>query len=379
MLRLFRLSLVTLSCVALLAAKVIADELEDVVGEVTLPAAETPVSPKSSQAVAVELTFTNFKMEAMLVALAIGLVANYFYGSRTNTQLSKTWEKPIAEVLNANFSLVGDGKRVLEWDSAADMLLYASGRRHCKFVQGHLMLKARQDPVSLLNDLVANNQEKLEMEIVLNEDEFVGFVFAAVQRKRAKALNRDRYDISTFTKIVANDKISPKLVLFSENADATAQLLESGLGDILADNNSLLEELVITDSPAEKPDSHEFKRDKKLSVVIRLPEATNNNIAQFKELLEFVFYLVDYIPEGINLRPESVRKLAKTRDEAFKEFSRMVEQDKQEALAKALSEKRRIELEQVGKMSPEQRRKWEEKDRKKQLKKEQSKRVRRVK
>ncbi|KAI7828461.1 hypothetical protein BX661DRAFT_182144 [Kickxella alabastrina] len=318
-------------------------------------------------------------MEAMLVALAIGLVANYFYGSRTNTQLSKTWEKPIAEVLNANFSLVGDGKRVLEWDSAADMLLYASGRRHCKFVQGHLMLKARQDPVSLLNDLVANNQEKLEMEIVLNEDEFVGFVFAAVQRKRAKALNRDRYDISTFTKIVANDKISPKLVLFSENADATAQLLESGLGDILADDSSLLEEVIITDSPAEKPDSHEFKRDKKLSVVIRLPEATNNSIAQFKKLLEFVFYLVDYIPEGINLRPESVKKLTKTRDEAFKEFSRMVEQDKQEALAKALSEKRRIELEQVDKMSPEQRRKWEEKDRKKQLKKEQSKRVRRVK
>ncbi|KAJ2873855.1 hypothetical protein H4R27_006544, partial [Coemansia aciculifera] len=143
------------------------------------------------------------------------------------------------------------------------------------------------------------------------------------------------------------------------------------------DENTLLEELHVTDSPSEKPESHDFKCEKKLMAVIRLPAATAEGLAQFKEMLEFVFYLVDYISEAITLRPESMRKLGKAREEAYKEFTRMAEQEKQDALAKTLAEKRRIELEGVDKMSPEQRRKWEEKDRKKQLKKEQSKRVRR--
>ncbi|KAJ2327389.1 hypothetical protein GGI00_004481, partial [Coemansia sp. RSA 2681] len=325
-----------------------------------------------------QLLLSNYKVEALLLAAAVGLIVNYFYGSQRNKELVVAWEKPISEVLRANFSLVGDGRQVLEWDSAADILFYASGRRHCKFAQGHMVLRARQDAVALVNDLAANTQEKVEVEVMLNADESSGFVFAAVPRKRSKAVGRDRYDVATFAKTVNNDKISPKVAIFSENADATTQLLDSGLGDILADESTLLEELYVTDGPSEKPESHDFKREKKLMAVIRLPAATAEGLARFKEMLEFVFYLVDHISEAIALRPESVRKLAKAREEAYKEFTRMAEQDRQDALAKTLAEKRRIELEGVDKMSPEQRRKWEEKDRKKQLKKEQSRRVRRV-
>ncbi|KAJ2242926.1 hypothetical protein GGH97_003742 [Coemansia sp. RSA 475] len=148
---------------------------------------------------------------------------------------------------------------------------------------------------------------------------------------------------------------------------------------MLAGESGLLEEIYVTDSPAEKPETHDFKREKRLLVTIRLPASTAAGIQSFREALEFVFYMVDYIAEGINLRAETTKKLGKARDEAFKEFARMAEQEKQEALAKILADKRRAELDEVDKMSPEQRRKWEEKDRKKQLKKEQGKRTRRVK
>ncbi|KAJ1839787.1 hypothetical protein LPJ57_010745, partial [Coemansia sp. RSA 486] len=136
--RFARLSLITLSCLALLAARAAADELDEVVGEVPVAATETPATARTTtQFAAVDISLGNYKAEALLVVLAVGLVANYFYGSRTNAALSTTWERPIGEVLRENFSAVGDGTRVLEWDSAADMLFYASGRRHCKFVQGH--------------------------------------------------------------------------------------------------------------------------------------------------------------------------------------------------------------------------------------------------
>ncbi|KAJ2747626.1 hypothetical protein GGI20_000275 [Coemansia sp. BCRC 34301] len=371
--------LLAISCAALLTTLALADELEDVAGDISPPSAE-PLAASTLQMASVspQLLIANYKIEALLLSIAMGLIVNYFYGSRRNKELVLAWEKPISDVLHANFSLVGDGSQVLEWDSAADILFYASGRRHCKFVQGHMVLRARQDAIALVNDLAANTQEKVEIEVLLNDDNSNGFVFAAVPRKRSKAVGRDRYDIATFTKTASHDKVSAKVVVFSENADATAQLLDSGLGDVLADEDTLLEELYVTDSPSEKPETHDFKREKKLTAIIRLPAATTEGLARFKEMLEFVFYLVDHVSEAIALRPESVKKLAKAREEAYKGLSRMAEQDRQEALAKVLAEKRRIELEGVDKMSPEQRRKWEEKDRKKQLKKEQSKRVRRV-
>ncbi|KAJ1940825.1 hypothetical protein FBU59_003690, partial [Linderina macrospora] len=244
--RFVKLSLLALTCMALLATKAMADELEDVSGEVPLPTAEaakvsTPTG-YTADVPAVELSFSNYKTEAALLAVVAGLVANYLYGSRRNQAASKTWEKPITDVLRQNFSLVGDGKQVLEWDSAADLLFYASGRRHCKFVQGHVQLRARQDLVSLANDLMVNNEEKVEIEVTLNDD-VPGFVFAAVPRKRSKGVCRDRYDVGTFAKIINNDKVSSKVAIISEIADATQQLLASGLEDELADESSLISEV----------------------------------------------------------------------------------------------------------------------------------------
>ncbi|KAJ2843258.1 Coiled-coil domain-containing protein 47, partial [Coemansia brasiliensis] len=204
MLQLSKLSLLTLSWTALLATKVVGDELEGATSASiqTSPAA----APTKLSAAAPELTLVNYRLEVLMITAAVGLVANYFYGSRKNTVLASVWEKPITDVLQANFSAVGNGQQVLEWDSAADLLFYASGRRHCKYAQGHLMLTARQDPIALLNDLTANNYEKLQIEVTLNDD-VPGFVFAAVPRKRSKAVGRDRYDVSTFAKVIASDKV----------------------------------------------------------------------------------------------------------------------------------------------------------------------------
>ncbi|KAJ2800659.1 hypothetical protein H4R20_003976 [Coemansia guatemalensis] len=379
-----RIALSTLACLVRLAATAAAEELENVVGE-ELPSGARVAADSgnpaagNASAAASELSLSNYKMELLLVALAAGMVVNYFRGSRQNADIARAWEAPISQALHANFSLVGDGSQVLERDSPADMLVYASGRRHCKFAQGHLMLRARQDPIASLNDLIAKTHEKLEIEVTMDDEAFSGFVFAAVPHRRAKAVGRDRYDVSTFAKLTSNGKISSRFAIFSESADATAQLLGSGLEQLLGDNDSLLEEIYITDCPSEKPETHEFKRDKKLLATIRLPAPADDGIKRVRETMDFVFYLVDYIAEGIAMRPESVRKLAKAREEAFKEYARQAEQEKQEALAKIVADRRRAELEEVDKMSPDQRRKWEEKERKRKLKKEQSKRTRRVK
>lgn len=385
----FRVALLAASAFVLSAATALADELENVVvAEVSNnpaaadtadvpPSAQQPAGPRP---VAVDLSFANYKVELLMITLVVGLVVNYFSGSKKNKELFQAWEEPANEVLRENFSLMGDGSQAFSWESASDMLFYGSGRRNCKYVQGHVALKARHDAVALVNDIVAKTQDKIQMTIAFNDGDSVpGFVFAAVPRKRAKAISRERYDIETFAKMTNNSKIANRIALFSENADATSQLLDSGLDKMLSKDDSLLEELYVTDTPSVKPEKHDFKMERRMVAVIRLPSVPDAQGKRLvKEAMEFIFYLTDHIAEAIKLRPESVRKLAKAREEAFKEFARMAEKERQEALANFQAEKRRNELGEVEKMTPEQQRKWEEKDRKKQLKKEQSKRVRRM-
>ncbi|KAJ2714687.1 hypothetical protein H4R19_001599 [Coemansia spiralis] len=371
-----RVSLLALACVGVLAARAAADELASVPGDA--PAAGA-AGPEQRAAAVPEFTLANYMLEALLVAVAAGLVANYLRGSQQNAARAVAWEATIGGVLRANFSVVGDGQRVLERDSASDMLFYASGRRHCRFVQGHLMLRPRQDPVALLGDLVSGGHERLEIEVTLDDEAFSGFVFAVVPRKRARAVGRDRYDIATFASAASNSRVPQKLVVFSESGDVTAQMLDSGLGDLLTDDGCLLEEIHVSDSPAEKPESHDFERTKRLLATIRLPEPTASGAQRVEEALGFVFYLADYIAEAVELRPETARKIAKARDVAFKEFARLAEKERQDAVAKIAADRRRAELEDVDKMAPAQRRKWEERDRKRALKKSISKRTRVVK
>ncbi|KAJ2786183.1 hypothetical protein H4R18_000030 [Coemansia javaensis] len=377
--RALRISLLALACAALLAGGAAADELEGAAGSgPAAPPAGAPTGP--ARPAPPELSVANYRLELLLIGLAVGLVANYFSGSQKNAALAAAWEGPISDVLRANFSAVGDGRRVLERDSAADMLFYASGRRHCRFAQGHMVLRARQDPIALASDLLAGAPERLEVEVELEDDAFEGFVFAAVLQKRSRAVGRDRYDISTFASSFRSDRVPARAVVFSECADATGQLLDSGLDAVLADEDALLEEIYVTDCPAEKPESHDFKRAKKVLATIRLPpEPTAADAQRLREALEFVFYLVDYVAEAVRLRPESARKAAKARAAAFKEFARQAELEKQEAVAKIAADRRRAERAEADKMSPEQRRKWEEKERKRALKKSLNRRTRVIK
>ncbi|PIA19205.1 hypothetical protein COEREDRAFT_84516 [Coemansia reversa NRRL 1564] len=142
--------------------------------------------------------------------------------------------------------------------------------------------------------------------------------------------------------------------MITKSADTTAQLLDPGLEKLLNDGDSLLEEIYITGSPPEKPETHEPKRDKKLLAMIRLHAPTSNGIKRVHETLDFVLYLVEYIAEAINLRPESVGKLTKAREEAFKEYARLAEQEKQEALAKIVTDRRRAELDEVDRIYTDQ-------------------------
>ncbi|KAJ1670616.1 Coiled-coil domain-containing protein 47, partial [Spiromyces aspiralis] len=98
------------------------------------PGAKSPLPP---------LHWSDFKLELLLVAALVTYVANYFYGSSKNAEEARLWEIPINNKLKENFQRIGPPssggqQQVLEYDGPADRLFWATGRRYCKVIQGHL-------------------------------------------------------------------------------------------------------------------------------------------------------------------------------------------------------------------------------------------------
>ncbi|OLY83669.1 UPF0674 endoplasmic reticulum membrane protein [Smittium mucronatum] len=296
-------------------------------------------------------------------------------GISENKSIIDKLEVPIRGVMRRNFSSAFDHRMLLHVDSPSDVLIYASGRRNCSSLQGHIQLKSRQDLVSLANDFLADNEEKISFEIILDQNKAAGFVFGIVPKQKTKVVLQERFDISTFTNVLNTDKIDPKLAVFSESSEATNLVLSSGLSKYTNPNTGLITELFISDQPDKKPDELDFPRRKRLIASIKIPKLDESGIPQLVDNIEFVFYLIDYICQSVSLRPETLKKLEKSRSAAYKDLQRKEDLKKQEEAAKASALKRKIELESIERLPIEQRRKAEEKLAMKSEKRKNQKRV----
>ncbi|OMJ08503.1 Coiled-coil domain-containing protein 47, partial [Smittium culicis] len=318
---------------------------------------------------------SNYKLEGLVILTIIFYIINYFIGSAENKTIIKKLEEPIKSVLKRHFYSANDERRIFEIDSPSDVLIYASGRRNCVSLQGHVQLKVRQDLISLANDFLADNNEQISFEIVLDQDKADGFVFAVTPKNKSKFLLQDRHDISSFTTVLNSDKVDSKTVVFSETSEATNLLLSTELPYYLNKKTGLLSELYISDQPDKKPDELNFTSSKKLTAVLRIPKLNETGISQLVENIEFVFHLIDVVCESIKLKPDTLKKLEKNRVSAYKDLKRKEEIKKQEEALKAAALKKKIERESIERLPADQRRKAEEKLKAKAEKKKNQKRI----
>ena len=178
---------------------------------------------------------------------------------------------------------------VLRETSAHEFTTYATGRQNVAFLDVKLSLLKRHNPLSIIIELIlsfffesarppvermeatAYAFDGKEKDLVLSyskpeevatdsrskdaQSTYDGFVWALVYKEGMHRLRDDRYDLS-LTSTKDNAKLPLWATIMSENAEITDMLLTSDLIKAVESAGDLLEYLVVTDQPTDKPQKY---------------------------------------------------------------------------------------------------------------------------
>ena len=249
-------------------------------------------------------TLKDFRAEGIILVIIIVVLTLHIIGSRLNRGKAKKWIRAHSKVLASEFALVGFGStpsstagdaesedvvvdlaepdKALKEKSLFEFATYATGRRNIAFMDAKLSLIRRFNPLisaaeavlSMFYDGFQTPQDTVEAVIYPFDGKealtvpgipgaaelrtkdikstYDGFVWAIVNKDRMKQVRDDRYDVSlTFT------KDSPKLPIWStvmsESAEITNTLLTNELVKAVETAGELLQYLIISDQPVDKP------------------------------------------------------------------------------------------------------------------------------
>lgn len=148
----------------------------------------------------------SFYLEILMVAGLLVYFINYLAGRSKNCRLAKSWLADHKQMLQDNFSLVGDtGKAIdeaaeggLVKDSESQYSIYCSGRVGCDSLLIDLKLIKRQDLVAVLAQLVRPQNDQAHLRIEMSKDESDNFVLAVATKKTAMHFVRDVADVATY-------------------------------------------------------------------------------------------------------------------------------------------------------------------------------------
>lgn len=255
-------------------------------------------------------SLSDFKHEGVILIILTIVVAIHIWGTRTNRARAKAWIQAYTPILENEFVLVGFGGRkpptaedveteglaksvtgvdldapvqLLKEKSPNEFASYATGRQNIAFVDLNLTLIKRYNPFSHFAEAALGfffesmpaTVERMtsviypfdgkeaatvpgqvpgaqELRSRDSKSSYDGFVWAVVNKDRMKALRDERYDVS-----ITTTKDHPKLPIWatvmSESAEVTDLLLTSELVKAIEEVGELMDHIIITDQPIDKP------------------------------------------------------------------------------------------------------------------------------
>lgn len=380
-------------------------------------------------------TLSDFYVEGVLVPFLLLAIIVHFWGTRANTKKAKKWMAVHAPVLESEFALVGFSRipkaatdspvissdtllqacAKLGGENLPDGLLqektgweyesYASGRQNVAFVDIKILLHRRMNPVFMIVENVTGMyiesvKPKAErMEAIMyafdgKEKEYVPppppgsaelekakpvgnsaydhFIFAIVNKNNMRRLRDERYDLSlTFTKEHA--KLPTWVTVMSESAEITDAMLTKELISAVEAAGNLLEYLIVTDQPIDKPTTlDETTPKKRIHISMKLP--SDGNYLPTLPLFQAFLRLPDYLTTSARFRPEVIKKVNVTRDNERAKIKKVSEKEVEEERLKQIDKLKKEERDRKMKgMSAEDQRKFLERENERNRKKQEKK------
>ncbi|TIC35511.1 DUF1682-domain-containing protein [Wallemia mellicola] len=337
-----------------------------------------------------------FKWDLIGLLLVLVYILWSFVGSRWNKRIADKWADHWQGIINKQVAMVNVFKQSPTYaDGPTDYLTYASGRRGMERFYTHVHTRPRHDIFQQLFNLAwstidfgADSSDNVTLTAKLTppkSGQDVGFVYALVKKSKMANLRKKRFDLGLTKTINDSDAFtsdfSPMAEVHALNSSFSKEGL-TGLPETVKEAGAYLNWLIISDQPTEKPSKGPLKPEEKERVIeinLKLP----SDMSKLTSYIMLVFNLIDAIHlQKLSLNADTLRRLQKNRQDLevslIKEYAKQLEDEEEERTGKTAEERKRIAKKAIEdakyeKMTPEQRRKHEEKERKKVAKRSQPK------
>jgi len=292
-----------------------------------------------------------FYVEAASIALLVAFAANYFYGRRVNRRIALTWARTFAQLLNSNFSRVGQGSALLVRDSESKYRMPATGRRNCHGLQATLHLSRRHDLFAMLYEFFMPSRDTLMIEVALENID--PLVFALVPNSRAKAVSKDHPDVSRFAKPVPWPNLSEWFTVLAESEEVAGAVLGKHIAPTIAKDHKFVRYFHVSD----RFKHGNYRRMFRLELLLPEPE----QMQELTALMRMAIFLIDHL-DCLKLSPGAKARADKKRAKAAEETAKVRRAKREEAMQQKKAEKRAKEKERLKELPPDQQAKAEERE-----------------
>ncbi|VDD80802.1 unnamed protein product [Mesocestoides corti] len=335
-------------------------------------------------------SWDHYTIEMLFLAIILVYLVNFIIGRGINSRLASAWFDAHKELLESNFSLVGDdgqaepGPPQLKKESESLYSLWCSGRVCCEGMLVELRLLKRQDLFFVILNWLKPASDSVVVKVILDDCEMDGWVLALGQKRTLSVLVKEHFDLATYPQDRKGQHYvglpEPFLVL-SEIPDATAAILNPTVCKLVTDHQSSIEYLYFSDQySGPKGSSEELKPPKpeevqKVLIFSFKIGCTNaspqKDMESIKPLFNFVFYMIEKARK-LRLSKEAKLKSEKARARVNETLLKSLQAARQEAAQNRRDEQRRATKERImAEEDPEKARRLEEKEQKRENKRRQ--------
>uniref|UniRef100_A0A8C5AF50 PAT complex subunit CCDC47 n=1 Tax=Gadus morhua TaxID=8049 RepID=A0A8C5AF50_GADMO len=327
-------------------------------------------------------SWESYYMEILMVTGLLAYIMNYIIGKNKNSRLAQTWFNSHRELLESNFSLVGDdgtskdavstGK--LNQENEHIYNLWCSGRVCCEGMLIQLKFLKRQDLLNVLARMMRPACDQVQIKVTLNDDDMDTFVFAVGTKKAMAKMQKDMQDLSEFCsdkpKSGAKYGLPESLAILTEMGEVTDGVMDSKMVHFITSHADKIESIHLSDQfsgpkvmqeegqPLKLPETK-----KTLQFTFNVPGMGNTSPKDMDSLLplmNMVIYSIDKVKK-LRLNREGKQKADRNRARVEENFLKQTHAQRQEAAQTRREEKKRAEKERImSEEDPERQRRLEE-------------------
>ncbi|XP_008047914.1 coiled-coil domain-containing protein 47 isoform X3 [Carlito syrichta] len=304
-------------------------------------------------------SWESYYLEILMVTGLLAYIMNYIIGKNKNSRLAQAWFNTHRELLESNFTLVGDDGTNKEATSTGKLNqenehiynLWCSGRVCCE----GMLIQLRQ------------------IKVTMNDEDMDTYVFAVGTRKALVRLQKEMQDLSEFCsdkpKSGAKYGLPDTLAILSEMGEVTEGMMDTKMVHFLTHYADKIESIHFSDQfsgpkimqeegqPLKLP---ETKRT--LLFTFNVPGSGNTypkDMEALLPLMNMVIYSIDKAKK-FRLNREGKQKADKNRARVEENFLKLTHVQRQEAAQSRREEKKRAEKERImNEEDPEKQRRLE--------------------